>query len=59
MKSVITLTEAELRQAVLEYIENNTRHLEDVEHSTVSVVFRRPGPGATEALVEYNEEMPL
>jgi hypothetical protein len=39
MKATITLTEAELKKAVLDYLENNTTISEEINHSAITITF--------------------
>lgn len=56
MKTTITLTESETKQAVREYLENQTRHIEDIDHKDITVVIERdPSSGEYVAKVEFSE----
>lgn len=64
MKSTITLTEAELKKAILEYVENNTTAIQEVDHSDIEVDLhvkaREEGGLITEefsATLAFNEEL--
>lgn len=58
MKTLITLTEAEIKLAVIEYIENNTHHLDEIDAEKCVVSLERAGEtGEYVATLEAEERL--
>jgi hypothetical protein len=56
MKTVIKLNEAEIRKAVHEYVENNTRFLEDNNAKSIRIE-REEETGEYVAVLEVDEDL--